>query len=140
MVTAETPRGHLAVAPLRSASPLHEGAGRTIGAHAGRFVSLALQQGWRAEGLELNPQTAAYAAKRTGARIRPLNVHLLVVHGPPRGEEPEPPPVPEHCLVHSDDVVRAAWGTLRVTTPTEGGSVLAASIPVSGGAGARIAS
>jgi SAM-dependent methyltransferase len=46
-----------------------------VGAHAGRFVSLARDAGWAAEGLELNPQTAAYAARRTGASIRQLNVH-----------------------------------------------------------------
>jgi SAM-dependent methyltransferase len=46
-----------------------------VGAHAGRFVSLARHAGWAAEGLELNPQTAAYAAQRTGAPIRQLNVH-----------------------------------------------------------------
>lgn len=45
-----------------------------VGAHAGRFVALARQQGWAAEGLELNPQTAAYAAQRTGGRIRSVNV------------------------------------------------------------------
>jgi SAM-dependent methyltransferase len=44
-----------------------------VGAHAGRFVARAIQQGWRAEGLELNPQTASYAAARTGARIRQVN-------------------------------------------------------------------
>jgi SAM-dependent methyltransferase len=38
-------------------------------------VSLARNAGWSAEGLELNPQTAAYAARRTGAVIRSLNVH-----------------------------------------------------------------
>lgn len=46
-----------------------------VGAHAGRFVSLARRAGWAAEGLELNPTTAAFAAERTGARIRRLNVH-----------------------------------------------------------------
>lgn len=46
-----------------------------VGAHAGRFVALAAQTGWAAEGLELNPKTAAYAAVRTGAFIRPRNVH-----------------------------------------------------------------
>jgi len=45
-----------------------------VGAHAGRFVSLAQRAGWAAEGLELNPKTAAYAARRTGATIRQLNV------------------------------------------------------------------
>jgi SAM-dependent methyltransferase len=48
-----------------------------VGAHAGRFVSLALHAGWAAEGLELNPRTAAYAARRTGTSIRQVNVHDL---------------------------------------------------------------
>lgn len=48
-----------------------------VGAHAGRFVSLARARGWAAEGLELNPRTAAYAARRTGAPIRQLNVHQV---------------------------------------------------------------
>jgi hypothetical protein len=46
-----------------------------VGAHVGRFVSIARAAGWAAEGLELNPQTAAYAAERTGTSIRQLNVH-----------------------------------------------------------------
>jgi len=46
-----------------------------VGAHAGRFVAVARQAGWRAEGVELNPRTAAYAARRTGATIRTVNVH-----------------------------------------------------------------
>jgi SAM-dependent methyltransferase len=46
-----------------------------VGAHAGRFVALARDAGWSAEGLELNPKTAAYAARRTGATIRSVNVH-----------------------------------------------------------------
>ena len=45
-----------------------------VGAHAGRFISLAQRAGWRAEGLELNPRTAAFAAKATGARIRQVNI------------------------------------------------------------------
>jgi SAM-dependent methyltransferase len=45
-----------------------------VGAHAGRFVWLASAAGWAAEGLELNPQTASYAAARTGASIRQMNV------------------------------------------------------------------
>lgn len=45
-----------------------------VGAHAGRFVSLASAEGWAAEGLELNPQTASYAARRTGHSIRQMNV------------------------------------------------------------------
>ena len=45
-----------------------------VGAHAGRFVWLASAAGWAADGLELNPQTASYAAARTGASIRQMNV------------------------------------------------------------------
>jgi SAM-dependent methyltransferase len=46
-----------------------------VGAHAGRFIARARRGGWLAEGLELNPRTAAYAAERTGASVRQLNVH-----------------------------------------------------------------
>lgn len=45
-----------------------------VGAHAGRFVSLAARAGWDVEGLELNPQTAAYAAERTGRPIHRMNI------------------------------------------------------------------
>ena len=48
-----------------------------VGAHAGRFVSRAMAAGWFAEGLELNPQTASYAAQRTGASIRQMNMQDL---------------------------------------------------------------
>lgn len=48
-----------------------------VGAHAGRFLEFAGRAGWIADGLELNPQTAAYAANRTGATVRQLNVHQL---------------------------------------------------------------
>ena len=48
-----------------------------IGAHVGRFIDLARAAGWLAEGLELNPQTAAYARQRTGARVRQLRVEDL---------------------------------------------------------------
>jgi SAM-dependent methyltransferase len=45
-----------------------------VGAHAGRFVWRAGQGGWLADGLELNPRTAAYAAARTGRPIHQVNV------------------------------------------------------------------
>ena len=51
-----------------------------VGAHAGRFIALARADGWAAEGLELNPQTAAYARQRTGALVRQLNVHEVDLH------------------------------------------------------------
>jgi 2-polyprenyl-3-methyl-5-hydroxy-6-metoxy-1,4-benzoquinol methylase len=49
-----------------------------VGAHAGRFISLAQQEGWIAEGVELNPRTASYAADRTGAPVHRVNAHALV--------------------------------------------------------------
>jgi SAM-dependent methyltransferase len=48
------------------------GAPRTlldIGSHAGRFLHLAGRAGWTAEGTEINPRTAAYAAARTNAAV-----------------------------------------------------------------------
>jgi SAM-dependent methyltransferase len=48
-----------------------------VGAHTGRFLFLAQQAGWAAEGVELNPRTAAYAADRTGAPVHRLNAHAL---------------------------------------------------------------
>jgi SAM-dependent methyltransferase len=48
-----------------------------VGAHAGRFLSLAQQAGWQAEGIELNPKTAACAARRTGAPVHRMNAHDL---------------------------------------------------------------
>ena len=55
-------------------------AGRTlldVGAHAGRFLRFARQDGWDAEGLELNPKTAAYAAEASGAIVHRGNVHTF---------------------------------------------------------------
>jgi trans-aconitate methyltransferase len=64
------------LASLRSRLP----AGLTlldIGAHAGRFLRLACRRGWNAEGLELNPKTAAYAAHASGAVVHHGNVHTF---------------------------------------------------------------
>jgi len=52
-----------------------------IGAHAGRFMSLAQQDGWTVEGIELNARTAACAARRTGAPVHQVNVHALGAGG-----------------------------------------------------------
>jgi SAM-dependent methyltransferase len=60
------------------------GAGRRlldVGAHAGRFLYLARQAGWDAEGIELNPRTAAYAASRSGAPVRQMNARQLADAG-----------------------------------------------------------
>ena len=50
-----------------------------VGAHAGRFIHLAQQRGWTTEGVELNPRTAACAARKTGAMIHRVNVHALAL-------------------------------------------------------------
>jgi SAM-dependent methyltransferase len=58
--------------------------GRTlldVGAHAGRFLRLAREQGWQGEGLELNPKTAAYAATASGAVVHQCNVHQFRAEG-----------------------------------------------------------
>jgi 2-polyprenyl-3-methyl-5-hydroxy-6-metoxy-1,4-benzoquinol methylase len=46
-----------------------------IGAHAGRFLRMAQAAGWQAEGLELNPRTAAFARQATGVPVHLVNVH-----------------------------------------------------------------
>jgi len=48
-----------------------------VGAHAGRFIATARRAGWQAEGLELNPKTAAFAAAATGAPVHQGNVHTF---------------------------------------------------------------
>lgn len=52
-----------------------------VGAHAGRFLSLAVGRGWQAEGIELNPQTAAYAAAHAGAPVHQMNAAALAADG-----------------------------------------------------------
>jgi len=48
-----------------------------VGAHAGRFLRLAREKGWTGEGLELNPKTAAYAARMSGAPVHQGNIHAF---------------------------------------------------------------
>jgi SAM-dependent methyltransferase len=52
-----------------------------VGAHAGRFLHLAREAGWDAEGIELNPRTAAYAASRTGLPVHQMNAQALAGRG-----------------------------------------------------------
>jgi SAM-dependent methyltransferase len=52
-----------------------------VGAHAGRFVAVARRAGWDAEGLELNPSTAAYAAAASGGAVHHGNVDSFQVNG-----------------------------------------------------------
>ena len=52
-----------------------------VGAHAGRFVAIARRAGWAAEGLELNPSTAAYAATASDGAVHHGNVDSFAVNG-----------------------------------------------------------
>ncbi len=52
-----------------------------VGAHAGRFLRLAAGAGWRAEGIELNPRTAAYAATHAGVTVHQQNAASLAADG-----------------------------------------------------------
>ena len=52
-----------------------------VGAHAGRFLRMAVDAGWRAEGIELNPQTAAFAAAHSGAPVHRANAAGLALQG-----------------------------------------------------------
>lgn len=52
-----------------------------VGAHVGRFMTLARDAGWNAEGLELNPTTAAIAAKRTGLPVHHVNARKFATTG-----------------------------------------------------------
>ena len=49
-----------------------------VGAHAGRLMHLAQDSGWRVEGIELNPRTAARAAAETGAVVHQGNIFSVV--------------------------------------------------------------
>lgn len=66
---------------LARRSPLH-GRLLDVGAHAGRFLRLARARGWDGEGLELNPKTAAFAARASAAVVHQGNVHTF---SPDRG-------------------------------------------------------
>lgn len=48
-----------------------------VGAHVGRLIYLAHRSGWRAEGIELNPRTSAFAARKTGLPVHRINAHGL---------------------------------------------------------------
>ena len=48
-----------------------------VGCHAGRFLQLAGEAGWRAEGTEINERTAAHAAARTGVPVHRLSAERL---------------------------------------------------------------
>jgi 2-polyprenyl-3-methyl-5-hydroxy-6-metoxy-1,4-benzoquinol methylase len=49
-----------------------------VGAHVGKFVAAARARGWRAEGLELNPTTAAFAGQRTGGGVHRSSLQTFI--------------------------------------------------------------
>jgi SAM-dependent methyltransferase len=58
--------------------------GRTLldlGAHVGRLMRMAAERGWTAEGVELNPSTAAYAARATGLPVHRMDARALSDRG-----------------------------------------------------------
>jgi SAM-dependent methyltransferase len=52
-----------------------------VGTHVGQFLTIAAARGWRAEGLELNPRTAAHAGRATGAPVHQVDVRELAAAG-----------------------------------------------------------
>ena len=52
-----------------------------VGAHAGRFIARARARGWDADGLELNPRTAAFAAAASGGRVHQGNLYTWSPQG-----------------------------------------------------------
>jgi SAM-dependent methyltransferase len=52
-----------------------------LGAHVGRLMQVAAQRGWAAEGVELNPSTAAHAARATGLPVHRMDAVELSSSG-----------------------------------------------------------
>lgn len=52
-----------------------------VGAHVGRLMHLAGERGWQAEGVELNPATAAFAAQATGLPVHRIDASKLAAEG-----------------------------------------------------------
>jgi len=48
-----------------------------VGAHAGRFLRMAQAAGWDVEGVEVNPKTAAHAARRTGVTVHRVSLDAV---------------------------------------------------------------
>ena len=52
-----------------------------LGAHVGRLIQVAAERGWSAEGVELNPATAAFAARETGLTVHRMDARDLAAEG-----------------------------------------------------------
>ena len=66
---------------LRPRVPAAERRLLDVGTHVGKFLYQAAEDGWRVEGIELNPWTAAYATRRTGAVVHRLNLDAFLSTG-----------------------------------------------------------
>ena len=80
-----------------------------VGAHVGKFIETARARGWRAEGIELNPTTADYARRRTGATIHDCDLATLSARTPaPRFDAVTLTDVLEHIPAPLDTLRSAA--------------------------------
>jgi SAM-dependent methyltransferase len=52
-----------------------------VGTYTGRFLNLAEQQGWEAEGIELNTRAADFAERRTRRPVHRVKAQELSAHG-----------------------------------------------------------
>lgn len=52
-----------------------------LGAHVGRLLRIARDAGWKAEGVELNPQTVAFASNATGLVVHRADAGVLADAG-----------------------------------------------------------
>lgn len=69
------------LAGLEHRVPSHARTLLDLGAHVGRLMKLAAERGWTAEGVELNPSTAAYAATATGLPVHRMDARALAGEG-----------------------------------------------------------
>lgn len=72
---------HEVVARLSDRVPAGRRTLLDLGAHVGRLIQIAAQAGWRAEGVELNPRTSAYAEKATGLPVHRADLRDLEAEG-----------------------------------------------------------
>jgi SAM-dependent methyltransferase len=66
---------------LEGRVPSHRRTLLDLGAHVGRLMAVAAERGWTAEGVELNPSTAAYAARATGLPVHRMDARALADRG-----------------------------------------------------------
>jgi SAM-dependent methyltransferase len=92
-----------------------------VGAHAGRFMSVAQDAGWEVEGLEVNPRTAACAERRTGAIVHRVGVDAIAVAG-----RRYTAVTVTDVLEHIPDPVRVLAAAARLLAP---GGVIAVKVP-----------